>query len=146
MKGRWKDVGGELEGMGRGLKYVKGTTLYEGNEANIEVGGTLVGSEVLGRRTLRGVKTCIEVVMRGGTWVGMLGRVVEIVIEGSIVVEGRVYSNSWAHYLKVLAWILIRWDTTQDKDVIFNASDNLLSSLNSNNAIEVLVLLHNPIF
>ena len=40
MKGKFKEVGGGLEGMRRGLEYVKGTKLYEGNEESMEVGGT----------------------------------------------------------------------------------------------------------
>ena len=40
-----------------------------------------MGSESLGRPALRGVETCIEVIISGGAYVGILERVVEIRIE-----------------------------------------------------------------
>ena len=76
----------------------------------MEVGGTLTGSEILGRTPLKGVDTRVEVVIWGREYIGMLERVVEIGIEGSTVVEGGGYPNSWAHFVKDLASVLIRWD------------------------------------
>ena len=88
------NIGGGLEGIGSGSEYMKGITLYDGNEEGMEVGGKLRGSEWLGIPTLRGMESCVEVIMRGGTYIGMLGRVLEIGIERSMVVEGGVYPKS----------------------------------------------------
>lgn len=59
----------------------------------MEVEGSLTGSERLGRPIVKGVDTWVEVVIRDEAYVGILERVVEIIIEGSTVVEEGGYPN-----------------------------------------------------
>jgi hypothetical protein len=117
VEGRCKYVGRGLEGMGKWLEYVKGFTLHKGNEEGMEVGGTLTKSERFWRSKLRGVKTCVEVIIRGGAYGGMRERVVDIIIEGSTVLE-RVYLKSWAYSIEGLTWLLIRWDITHKIEML----------------------------
>lgn len=54
-----------VEEVGRGLEYVKGTTWYEGNEEFNEEWRILMVME-LERIILRGLKTCVDFIIRCG--------------------------------------------------------------------------------